>query len=73
MREHIFLDIAAGLAARGVVTLRYDKRTLDYPKSVNPRTFTPEQEYLPDALAAIKLLQHEPAVNAGLIFVLGHS
>ena len=68
-----FLDIATGLAAKGIATLRYDKRTLDYPSSIDPRTFTPTEEYVPDALAAIRLLEHEPAVNADLIFVLGHS
>jgi uncharacterized protein len=68
-----FLDIAVGLAAKGIATLRYDKRTLDYPTSINPATFTPTQEYVPDALAAINLLEHEPAVNPRLIFVLGHS
>jgi uncharacterized protein len=68
-----FLDIAIDLAAKGIATLRYDKRTLDYPQSINPATFTPTQEYVPDALAAIQLLEHEPAVNPHLIFVLGHS
>ncbi len=71
--NHPFLDIALGLAARGIASLRYDKRTLDYPKSINPRTFTPTQEYVPDALAAVSLLEHEPAIDAHLIFVLGHS
>jgi uncharacterized protein len=71
--NHPFLDIAVGLAARGIATLRYDKRTLDYPKSINPRTFTPTDEYVPDALAAIKLLEHNPAVDPHLVFVLGHS
>jgi uncharacterized protein len=71
--NHPFLDIALGLAAQGIATLRYDKRTLDYPASIDPATFTPTQEYVPDALAAIKLLEHEPAVNPHLIFVLGHS
>ena len=71
--NHPFLDIALGLAARGIASLRYDKRTLDYPKSINPRTFTPTQEYVPDALAAVSLLKHEPAIDAHLIFVLGHS
>jgi len=71
--NHPFLDIALGLAARGIASLRYDKRTFDYPKSVDPRTFTPTEEYVPDALAAIRLLQHQPSVNPRLIFVLGHS
>jgi uncharacterized protein len=71
--NHPFLDIALGLASRGVASLRYDKRTLDYPGSVNPRTFTPTQEYVPDALAAIKLLEHRAGIDPHRIFVLGHS
>ncbi len=71
--NHPFLDIALGLAARGIASVRYDKRTLDYPRSINPRTFTLTEEYVPDALAAVRLLQHEPDVDAHLIFVLGHS
>lgn len=68
-----FLDIALGLAARGIASVRYDKRTRDHPRSLDPRTFTPTREYVPDALAAIHLLQHEPAVNPHRTFVLGHS
>jgi uncharacterized protein len=68
-----FLDIAVALAAKGIATLRYDKRTLDYPEGIDAATFTPTQEYVPDALAAVQLLEHEPAVNPHLIFVLGHS
>lgn len=71
--NHPFLDIALGLAARGIASVRYDKRTLDYPRSINPQTFTLTDEYVPDALAAIHLLQHEPDVDPHLIFVLGHS
>jgi pimeloyl-ACP methyl ester carboxylesterase len=68
-----FLDIALGLGARGIASLRYDKRTRDYPQSIDPRTATPTQEYVPDALAAIGQLRHERAVDPDRIFVLGHS
>jgi uncharacterized protein len=68
-----FLDIALGLAARGVASLRYDKRTRDYPQSIDPTTATMAQEYVPDALAAITLLKHEDTIDPHLIFVLGHS
>jgi dienelactone hydrolase len=71
--NHPLLDIARGLAAGGIATLRYDKRTRDYPSSIDPRTFTVTQEYVPDALAAIELLAHESAVDRHRIFVLGHS
>lgn len=68
-----FEEIALGLAARGIASVRYDKRTRDYPSSINPRTFTPTQEFLPDALTAIRLLKRLRAVNSRRIFVLGHS
>ncbi len=71
--NHPFLDIALGLAARGIASIRYDKRTHDYPQSVDPRTFTLTQEYVPDALAAIGVLQRRPEIDPRLIFVLGHS
>jgi hypothetical protein len=68
-----FFDIAVGLAARGIASVRYDKRARDYPHGLNRTTFTLTREYVPDALAAVHLLQHEPAVNSHRIFVLGHS
>lgn len=71
--NHPFLDIALGLAARGIASIRYDKRTRDYPRSINPQTFTLTQEYVPDALAAIRLLEHQPTIDPHRIFVLGHS
>jgi len=68
-----FLDIARGLAAQGVATLRYDKRAYEYPGSIDLATITPTQEYVPDALAAIRLLAQEPEIDHTRIFVLGHS
>ncbi len=68
-----FLDLAQGLAARGIATLRYDKRTLDYPSELDLDTFTPTREYVPDAVAAITLLRGRPEIDADRIFVLGHS
>ena len=68
-----FLDIANGLAADGVATLRYDKRTYDYPSSIDPSTYTPTEEYVPDAHAAIHLLQRRSDIDQSRIFVLGHS
>jgi uncharacterized protein len=68
-----FADLAAGLAARGIATLRYDKRTRDYPASIDAATFTATDEYVPDALAAVNLLRSQPGVDPTRIFVLGHS
>lgn len=71
--NHPFLDLALGLAATGIASVRYDKRTRDYPHSIDPATFTATDEYVPDALAAIRLLQHERGIDRRRIFVLGHS
>ena len=68
-----FRDLALGLALRGVATLRYDKRTHDDPTAIDPKTFTATDEYVPDALAAIDLLEHRAPVDHHRIFVLGHS
>jgi len=68
-----FLDLANGLAARGIATLRYDKRTRDYPEDIDVATFTPTEEYVPDALAAINVLRKHSRIDPHRIFVLGHS
>lgn len=68
-----FRDLADGLARLGIATLRYDKRTRDYPSSIDQATFTPTEEYVPDATAAINLLRARPEVDPSRIFVLGHS
>ncbi len=71
--NHPLLDVALGLAARGIASLRYDKRTRDYPTSVDAGTYTPTEEYVPDALAAIALLERDRRIDPHRIFVLGHS
>ena len=68
-----FQDIADGLAARGIATLRYDKRTHDYPYSINQATFTATDEYVPDAVAALAVLQARAEIDSRRIFILGHS
>jgi dienelactone hydrolase len=68
-----FRDIADGLAAKGIATLRYDKRTKDYPGSVDAATFTATDEYVPDATAALALLRARPEIDRGRVFLLGHS
>jgi hypothetical protein len=67
-------DLAWGLASRGVAVLRFDKVTHAHPDLVRGnRDFTVADEYLPDALAAIGLLQAHPGVDAARVFVAGHS
>jgi dienelactone hydrolase len=69
-----FRDIAWGLASKGIVVLRYEKRTYEYPQTVlDIINFTVEDEVIDDVIAAIGLLNESPVVNHSQIFVLGHS
>jgi dienelactone hydrolase len=69
-----FRDLAWGLASQGVAVLRYDKRTKVHPaKTVKIKRFTPKDEAIDDALAALALLRETPGVDAKRVFVLGHS
>ena len=68
-----FRDLALGLGMHGIATLRYDKRTHDYPSAIDPETFTATDEYVPDAVAAVDLLAHRAMIDHRRLFVLGHS
>ncbi|HIH28384.1 MAG TPA: alpha/beta fold hydrolase, partial [Thermoplasmata archaeon] len=69
-----FKDIAWGLASRGVVVLRYEKRTLQYADEFAQLVnFTVQAETIADAVAGINLLAASSVVDASKIFVLGHS
>jgi fermentation-respiration switch protein FrsA (DUF1100 family) len=69
-----FKDIAWGLASKGVVVLRYEKRTKHYPaESAAIQNFTVQDETIEDALAAVDVLNTSSLVNRSQIFVLGHS
>jgi uncharacterized protein len=72
-RNKSYKDLAWGLASRGVAVLRFDKVTYAHPLEAQARDFTVVDEYMTDAAAAIHLLRQHPAVDAGRIFVLGHS
>src|SRR5271157_4067845 len=70
----VFKDLAEGLASRGVVVLRYEKRTRQYTSAMaGLATFTVEQETEEDAVKAAALLRAQPEVNPKRVFVLGHS
>jgi dipeptidyl aminopeptidase/acylaminoacyl peptidase len=64
-----FKDLAEGLAARGVATLRYVKRTKQVPSSVA----TVKEEVIDDALSALALARQQPGVDPKRVFLLGHS
>jgi dienelactone hydrolase len=57
-----------------VAVLRFDEVTHAHPEEVAGKTgFTLTDEYVPHAVAAIQLLARHPAVDAGRVFVAGHS
>jgi pimeloyl-ACP methyl ester carboxylesterase len=67
-----FRDIAEGLSSRGVVTLRYDKRTKAH--ALTPAEVpTATEETVEDAALAVGLVRHHRAVDPTAVFVLGHS
>jgi dienelactone hydrolase len=68
-----FADIAHALAAAGIATLRYDKRTFAFSLLIKIPTLTLDQEVTDDAVAALAFAAIQPEVDAGRLFVLGHS
>lgn len=68
-----FMDLAHGLAEKGIATLRYDKRFFTYPDEAAKfgNDLTLKEEVLDDAAIAITQLTNDPRV--GDIYVLGHS
>jgi uncharacterized protein len=68
-----FRDLAWGLAARGVVVLRYDKRTLVHGAKMKDGDITVDNEVIDDAAAAIKSLRAHPSVDPRRVYVAGHS
>ena len=70
----VFKDLAEGLASRGVVVLRYEKRTRQYSAAMaGLASFTAEDEAVEDAVKGAALLRAQPEVNPKRVFVLGHS
>jgi dienelactone hydrolase len=69
-----FRDLAWGLASRGIAVLRYDKRTLVYGARIAAMAnFTVQDEFVDDAVAAVRLLARMPGIDHRHIYVLGHS
>ncbi|SEK35693.1 alpha/beta hydrolase family protein [Rhodococcus maanshanensis] len=67
-------DLAWGLASSGVAVLRFDKMTYAHPARVAElENFTMSEEYVPHAVAAVRLLQGRPEVDVARVFVAGHS
>ncbi|MBJ6361391.1 alpha/beta hydrolase [Paenibacillus sp. MAHUQ-46] len=69
-----FKDLAAGLAARGIAVLRYEKVTQEHTAKVSANAkFTLWDETGVDALKAVALLKKTAGIDASKIFIAGHS
>src|ERR1039457_5079453 len=70
----VFKDLAEGLASRGIVVLRYEKRTLqNRARLAGIANFTVQQETVDGAVRAIALVRAQAEVNGARVFVIGHS
>lgn len=67
-----FLDIARGLAAHGIASLRYDKRTQARPQDFRDGIGI-DGETIDDAVAAVAALAGNAGIDHRHIYVLGHS
>lgn len=69
----IFKDLAEGLASRGVVVLRYEKRARQYSaRMAGMYGNTVSEETVDDAVASAALLRTQKEVDPKRVFVLGH-
>ncbi|NOT89385.1 MAG: alpha/beta fold hydrolase [Lysobacter sp.] len=66
------LDIARGLAERGVAVLRYEKRTKAHPQEFADGGSI-DLETTDDAVRAVALLREQAGIDPKRVFVLGHS
>ena len=67
-----FKDLAAGLASKGIGSIRYVKRTALYGQEFD-KAFTTKEEVTDDALAVIEFAKTVPQINTEQIYVFGHS
>lgn len=68
-----FKDLTWGLASRGVAVARFDLLSHQRPDLAAAAGFTMSHEYVPHALAALRLLQQQPTVDSERVFLIGHS
>jgi dienelactone hydrolase len=69
-----FRDLALGLAAHGIATIRYEKRTHAHPATFTPdHQYTVNEEAVDDAVAAVRLAAGTPGLDGKRVWVIGHS
>ena len=68
-----FKDLAESLAARGIASVRYDKRTFVYGRQMKKQTVTAKEETVEDAVLAARLLKSDSRIDPAAVFIVGHS
>lgn len=69
-----FKDLAEGLSEKGIIVLRYDKRTFVYGKEMKQDTgMSVKKETIEDAVLAAGFLRKDSRVDPNKIFLIGHS
>ncbi len=68
----VFKDLAEGLAARGIVSVRYDKRIAQYSSKMSAKPYTLDDDISEDAAKAAALLRTQAEVDPDKVFVLGY-
>lgn len=69
-----FKDLAEGLAAYGIASVRYDKRSFAYGrKMLKEKNITVKEETIEDAVRATQLLRKDGRIDRNRIFIVGHS
>lgn len=69
-----FKDLAAGLAERGIASIRYDKRSFKHARKMKRAgLITVKEEAIEDAVLAAELIRKDPRIDAGRVFLIGHS
>jgi len=68
----LFKDLAEGLSSRGIIVLRYDKRTFQYGSKLST-SLTIDDEVVYDAMSAVQVLRARHDVDTTRIYVIGHS
>jgi dienelactone hydrolase len=70
----VFKDLAEGLASRGIVVLRYEKRTFQYRARIAAiKNYTVQDETVEDAVNALAAVRAQAEVNGSRVFIIGHS
>jgi dienelactone hydrolase len=71
-----FKDLAEGLAAQGIASVRYDKRSFAHGMKMlrdKTKVITVKEETIEDAVLAADLLRKDSRIDSANIFIIDHS